>query len=138
MRPRYLIDTSAFLRLDREPVAVTVMPLISQGGVAMCDPVLLEVMYSAAASAYDRTLAKIRGTLTIIDVDAAAGRRAVEVQHEMAGKSQHRTAKPMDLLIAACAETRGLTLLHYDKDYDEIAAVTGQPSMWVVPRGSVT
>jgi hypothetical protein len=28
-------------------------------------------------------------------------------------------------------------VLHYDDDYDRIAAVTGQPAQWVVPRGSV-
>jgi predicted nucleic acid-binding protein len=138
VRPRYLIDTSAFLRLDRQPVAASVLPLIAQGSVALCVPVLLEVMYSAAASSYDRTLAKIRSTLPVIDIDAAAGMRAVDVQQALAAKSQHRAAKPVDMLIAACAETRDLTLLHYDKDYDAIAAVTGQPTMWVVPRGSVS
>jgi hypothetical protein len=29
-----------------------------------------------------------------------------------------------------------LTVLHYDGDYDMIAKVTGQPTEWVVPRGS--
>jgi hypothetical protein len=30
-----------------------------------------------------------------------------------------------------------VTVLHYDSDYDVIAAVTGQPMQWVVPRGTV-
>lgn len=42
-----------------------------------------------------------------------------------------------DLLIAAAAESLGLTVLHYDADFDRIAAVTGQPCEWVVPAGSV-
>lgn len=42
-----------------------------------------------------------------------------------------------DLLIAAAAEARGLTVLHYDADFDRIAAITGQPCQWVVPAGSV-
>lgn len=33
--------------------------------------------------------------------------------------------------------TRWLAVLHYDADYDLIAAVTGQTAEWVVPRGSV-
>jgi hypothetical protein len=37
----------------------------------------------------------------------------------------------------AAAESAGLIVLHYDADYDRIAAVTGQPVEWVVPRGSV-
>jgi predicted nucleic acid-binding protein len=42
-----------------------------------------------------------------------------------------------DLLIAACAESAGLTVLHYDADFDRIATLTHQPTQWVVPRGSV-
>lgn len=42
-----------------------------------------------------------------------------------------------DLVIAATAELNGATVLHYDVDYDRIAAVTGQPTEWVVPKGSV-
>lgn len=43
-----------------------------------------------------------------------------------------------DLLIAACAETSGLTVLHYDADFDRIASITGQPVQWVVEPGSVS
>ena len=42
-----------------------------------------------------------------------------------------------DLMIAAAAEAHGLTVLHYDADFDRIAKVTRQPTEWVVPRGSV-
>jgi NADH dehydrogenase/NADH:ubiquinone oxidoreductase subunit G len=42
-----------------------------------------------------------------------------------------------DLLIAAAAEGAGLAILHYDRDYDVIAAATGQEVEWVVERGSV-
>ena len=35
------------------------------------------------------------------------------------------------LLIAACAERAGLTVLHYDADYDRIAKLTGQAVQWV-------
>jgi hypothetical protein len=28
-------------------------------------------------------------------------------------------------------------VLHYDSDFDHISAVTGQPTEWVVPQGSV-
>jgi predicted nucleic acid-binding protein len=42
-----------------------------------------------------------------------------------------------DLLTAAVAEHHGAVLLHYDPDFEHIAATTGQPQMWVVPRGSM-
>ncbi|HUP76331.1 MAG TPA: hypothetical protein VM282_25070 [Acidimicrobiales bacterium] len=30
-----------------------------------------------------------------------------------------------------------LTVLHYDEDFDHVAAVTGQPTQWIVERGSI-
>jgi predicted nucleic acid-binding protein len=63
--------------------------------------------------------------------------RAVEVQDELADRSQQRGAKIADLLIAAAAEAAGLVVLHYDHDFDLIAAVTGQPVEWIVPAGTV-
>jgi Arc/MetJ family transcription regulator len=37
----------------------------------------------------------------------------------------------------SAAEVAGLTVLHYDADFDRVARITGQPVEWVVPRGSV-
>jgi predicted nucleic acid-binding protein len=62
----------------------------------------------------------------------------MDVQAMLARKSQHRGVGPGDLLIAACAEVHGATVLHYDRDFDVIAEVTGQPSLWVAPPGSVS
>ena len=42
-----------------------------------------------------------------------------------------------DLIVAAVAERHGVSIVHHDEDYDRIAALTGQPVRWVVPRGSV-
>jgi predicted nucleic acid-binding protein len=42
-----------------------------------------------------------------------------------------------DLLIAACAERHGVQIVHYDRDFDTIAAITGQEVRWVAPRGSL-
>ena len=38
------------------------------------------------------------------------------------------------LIVAAAAERAGLVLLHDDDAFDEIAAVTGQPTERAVPR----
>ncbi|MBV1849653.1 PIN domain nuclease [Catellatospora tritici] len=138
MKPRYLVDTSALLRVKRNPeVARVIGPLLIQGSVAICAPALLEVMYSTRATEYDTTLLTFQQSMHVLALDQASCARAVEVQQLLAQTSQHRTAKAIDLLIAACAEMNSLTVLHYDRDYDAIAAVTHQPTMWVVPAGSV-
>ncbi|MGH3275818.1 MAG: PIN domain-containing protein [Streptosporangiaceae bacterium] len=63
--------------------------------------------------------------------------RALQVQAELWRGGRIRAVGFRDLLIAAVAEREGVTVLHYDSDYNLIAAVTGQPMEWVVPRGTV-
>ena len=53
--------------------------------------------------------------------------RAVAVQSALAARGQHRAPSIPDLLIAATAELAELTVLHLDKDFELIAALTGQP-----------
>jgi predicted nucleic acid-binding protein len=55
----------------------------------------------------------------------------------LARRSQHRAAGVVDLLTAAIAEHHAAVMLHYDSDFEHIAAVTGQEQRWVVPRGTV-
>ena len=44
--------------------------------------------------------------------------------------ARHRSAGPVDLVVAATAELHDLTLLHHDHDFDVIASVTGQATRW--------
>ena len=44
-----------------------------------------------------------------------------------ANRGRHRAPSIPDLIIAATAELAGLTVLHFDKDFDVIAELTGQP-----------
>ena len=52
--------------------------------------------------------------------------RAVEILALLADRGQHRAPSIPDLIIAATAELAGLTILHLDKEFEVIAAVTGQ------------
>lgn len=72
-----------------------------------------------------------------VPLDDDVGLRALDVQRRLARSNQHRTVRLPDLLLAAVAESYGLTMLHYDRDFDRIAEITGQPCEWVVPAGSV-
>jgi hypothetical protein len=59
------------------------------------------------------------------------------VQRELVRRGQHRGSGVPDLLIAATAEVHGAVVVHYDRDFDTIAAMTGQPVEWIVSAGSV-
>jgi predicted nucleic acid-binding protein len=134
----YLIDTSALHRLRHPPVAAVLGPLIESGRVAMCPVSELETLYSARNLAeYEAGFERFRIAFTWVPVAERAWDRAAQVQHELAKRGQHRAASVPDLLLAATAELNKLTVLHYDRDLDTISAVTGQPTQWVVPAGTV-
>ncbi len=134
--PLWLADKSALARLDRQPVADRLGPLLLDGLVATSPIIDLEVLYSARSlSDYESLLAQ-RRALPSYPITQETTDRAIEVQYLLAQRGQHRVPLP-DLLIAAVAEVNNLTVIHYDADYERIAAVTGQPHEWVVPRGSI-
>ncbi len=137
MSPRYLADTSALVRMPKPPVAAVLEPLLVDGTVAVCIPVRLELLRFTRGPADHRRTASNLGGVPTVPTTAEVCQRALDVQGELAARSEHRGVKIPDLLIAAAAEAAGLTVLHYDADYDRISAVTGQPVEWAVERGSV-
>ena len=62
--------------------------------------------------------------------------KAIELQHELARHGHHRVPIP-DLVISAAAQAVGLTVLHYDSDFERISDAGGAAQEWVVPRGSL-
>jgi predicted nucleic acid-binding protein len=136
--PAYLVDNSVLARMSKPPVAARAEPLIGAGLVASCSITDLEQLFSARSGVEHREWrSEIALRLTRSPIDQKALDRAVEVQGLLADRGQHRGANVPDLVVAAVAECVGLTVLHYDADFDLIATVTGQPVEWVVPRGSV-
>lgn len=134
----YLADKSALTRRETRPeVRDVIEPLLLAGRIASCGIIDLEMLYSAPDPTTYTELADLLQALPRIPVTNSAVNRALAVQAVLAAGSQHRSVSLPDLLIAACAEENGLTVLHYDADYDRVARITGQPVQWVVPRGSI-
>jgi predicted nucleic acid-binding protein len=134
----HLIDTSANARLRYEAVRVVLAGLIADRAAATCVTVDLEAGYSGRNLADVQNIAQRRRSLYInLPINETIADRAREVQQLMARKSQHRAAGIVDLLTAAVAEFHGAVLVHYDADFEHIAAVTKQPHVWVVPQGSL-
>jgi predicted nucleic acid-binding protein len=134
---RYLIDKSALARMIHAPVRDRLAPIIEAGEAATCAIVDLEVLFSARTfSDYVATRRRRDLAYHPVSLTDATFRRALDVQEELARTGHHRLPIP-DLIISAAAELASLTVLHYDADFDTIARVTGQPTEWVVARGSV-
>ena len=134
---RYLVDTSALARSKDDPVAEALRPLIQRGLTGLCGTVALEIFFSSRNVDERETTAVTLDTWEWLPTDDQDFQRAVEVQAELMKSGRHRAAPPADLIIAAVAERYGVTVVHYDSDFDLIAEVTGQPTEWVVARGSV-
>lgn len=132
-------DTSAWHHSGDAVVAERWRAALGTDSVAICDQVRLEILFSARSAADYQALAEELAGLREISSDASTFRRALDVQHRLArvGGLHHRSVKIADLLIAAAAETAGAVVWHYDADFDRIAAVTGQPTEWIAPRGSL-
>jgi hypothetical protein len=113
-------------------------PLITRGLAAICGTTALELLYSAqSAKDHLRIAGAIDAAFEWLATEDMDFRRACEVSAQLASTGRHRAVGLADLVIAAVAERHRVTVLHYDADFDIVSEVTGQPTQWVVPRGTV-
>jgi predicted nucleic acid-binding protein len=123
--------------LHHDDVAARVHPMFLGGRIATCAVVDLEVLVTARNEREHEEMWFERQLLPRAPITEACLDRAIEVQGELAAHGRHRGVSTSDLVTAATAEQAGLTVLHYDADFDLIGQITGQPMEWVVPRGTV-
>ena len=124
----WLIDKSALVRLTASPDAAEWAERVERGLVRIATVTRLEVGYSARSGPELR--AGLRqppmSSMPAEYLTPAIEDRAVEILALLADRGQHRAPSIPDLIIAATAELAWLTVLHRDKDFEVIAAVTGQ------------
>lgn len=133
---RYLADKSALARFPVPAVEARLRPLLEDGEIATCAIVDLEVLYSSRSLVDYEAILQERRALDAAPITDDVMRAAIELQHELARRGQHRVPIP-DLIISAAALKANLVVLHYDRDFERIAAVGGATQEWVVPQGSV-
>ena len=133
---RYLADRSALARMSHPAVAARLGPLIEDGLVATCAIVDLEVLFSARSLDDYQAVLDERRAFDSAPITPEVMATAVDLQHALAQRGQHRVPIP-DLVISAAAQHAGLVVLHYDSDFERIARVGGARHEWVVKRGTV-
>jgi predicted nucleic acid-binding protein len=137
-QPGWLIDKSALWRASNRSVNEVIQWRVRRGLVGVSIATELELGFSAQSVEGYRTMRRtLVDQLIRVGLPLRAEDRAREVQVELIERGQHRAVSVPDLLIAATAESEGLTVLHYDADFDLIAEITGQPCEWIVPKGSI-
>jgi predicted nucleic acid-binding protein len=137
-----LADTSAWAwsrRRDQPALRAWFDRRLLRGGIATCDMVRLELLRVARNHGeFARRAAGLAG-LPDSPITTVEWRRVLFVYGELArqGGGHQRSVGYADLLIAAAAEAAGIPVLHYDRDFERIAQITGQPHRWLAPRGSL-
>jgi len=127
---QWLIDKSALIRI---PVCADQQlwhNRIGRGLVRIATVTRLEIGFSCQTGDIARRELR-EPPVSLMPVEYLQPRiedRAVEVQTLLADRGQHRAPSIPDLILAATAELTGLTILHVDKDFELITAITGQPT----------
>lgn len=131
MSSGWLVDTSVLARMRSVIIRDTIRDL-GMSRMFVCPVSLLEVGVSArSGDDYDGLMDDLFRSFRVKRINWPAWDRALEVQGLLVRLGLHRSAKMPDLLIAAAAELHDLTVLHCDKDFETVAQVTGQPTMFL-------
>lgn len=135
LNPRYLADRRALARIPHPVVEARLRPLLEDGLIATCAVVDLEVLFSSRKLIDYEAVLLERRSLDSAPITSEVLDLAIDLQHELAKRGQHRLAIP-DLIISAAARSAGLVVLHYDPDFELVGAVGGAEHEWVAPRAA--
>jgi predicted nucleic acid-binding protein len=135
-----LFDTGAWtwVRDRRFPeLASWFNAAVEAGLVLVCDLVILELTRLAPNEERAREVADRLAAFEAIPMSVELWSRARRTQLALAASGDHRRVPPVDLLLAGAAEEAGVALVHYDRDYERIAAASGLRHEWLVPDGTL-
>lgn len=123
---KYLIDTSALVRITRRQADTHWYDTVDRGLVALCEPVLVEMLTGADAKGFDRAKSGLRAAYPWVPVPDDAWSIVGSVQRELAAQSQHKGLSVADHLIVATAIRLKLVVLHEDADFETVARIVPQ------------
>ncbi|MFI7577131.1 PIN domain-containing protein [Micromonospora sp. NPDC049497] len=125
---KYLVDTSALVRIVRRQVEPQWFDLAERGLIALCEPVLVETLSIADAKAYERVERNLRDLYPWVPVPDDAWQVVRAVRQELAGQSAHQGLSVADHLVVATAIRLKLVVLHQDADFETAARIIPQLS----------
>lgn len=135
-----LFDTGAWtwVRDRRFPeLATWFNAAVEVGLVLVCDLVILELTRLAPNEGRAREIADRLAAFEAIPMPNKLWFQARRTQLALAANGDHRRVPPPDLLLASAAEEAGVALVHYDRDYERIAAASTLRHQWLVPDGTL-
>jgi predicted nucleic acid-binding protein len=98
--------------------------VVAQGSAYFCDMVLLELWNSVRGDAESKFLAQLELDIESVPTTSETWSAAKDLAR--ACRIKGLTVPATDLLIAVCAQSHGLSLLHHDTHFDLIAGLSSQ------------
>ena len=118
---RFLIDTSALLRVWRRQVDPGWYDVVERGLVAICEPVLAETLMAADAKRYAETEEEFRDIYLMALIPDGIWDLVAAIRRELVPHSAHKGLSVADLVVAATAIRLKLEVLHEDGDFETVA-----------------
>lgn len=117
---KYLVDTSALVRIVRRQVDPGWYDLAERGLITLCEPTLAETLVTADAKKYAELEEDLRDTYPYAAVPDNVWELVAVIRRELAPHSAHQGLSVADLVIAATAIRLKLIVLHEDADFETV------------------
>jgi predicted nucleic acid-binding protein len=98
----------------------------------------MEILLSARGGGEFDLLAERLDTIRAAPLTASVTRAAEAAMRVLAHRSSGAQRLPIvDYLVAVAAQELGAAVIHYDRDYDTLAAIMEFESVWLAPAGAL-
>lgn len=130
----YLVDTSVWIEVFRRPARFDLESVVALEEVVTCLPVVQEVLQGFRDDRAFRVARDAMQALPIVEapLGMVVFEQAVDL-YRLARRAGATVRSSVDCLIAVCAVRNDLTLLHHDRDFDQLARVAPLRSRDVLP-----
>ena len=114
---KYLIDTSALVRVIRGQVDPAWIRYADQAKFAICEPVLFEFVQGSGKHAARKIEAELLSSHQWVPLPDKVSAHMRDLRKDLTERSMHTMLSLADYLIAATAMQEGFTVLHEDADF---------------------
>ncbi|MFG2297091.1 PIN domain nuclease [Streptomyces sp. NPDC048603] len=134
----FLIDKSAAARILRTGVREAWLDVLRSGHISVCEPTEFEMLYSARSkSEYKQIKDQLRNLYGWCPVPEDGWQQVLALQEALTDLGRHRSVGAADLFVAVTARAHGRTVLHYDRDFDNIGGILDVRTRWLAEPGSI-
>lgn len=131
---KYLGDYSVIKRIVRQQVDPMWDEVSADGEIAICEPVLHEIMRIAGKREYEGLQSRLLDTYDCIPLPAPTWDYVREMRNGLGKRSVHDMLSVTDAIVAAVAIHHKLVVLHNDKDFAVCAKIFPQLEQLRVPE----